>query len=146
MHEPGTEEKPRMPSVTVCLPIADRRTALDFYTAAFALRPEGEELGSDGIPEPLQFGLGGWTRLMLIPRGGFGWVAAPNAVAEAGTSEVVLDLGVADDDAVHATVSAATAAGARVVAAPEAKPWAYTATVADPDGHLWTITSAAPRP
>ena len=134
-----------MPSVTVCLPIADRRTALDFYSAAFGLQPVGE-LGSDGIPEPLQFELGGDIRLMLIPRVGFGWVAAPNDVAAAGTSEVVLDLGVADDAAVDATVARATAAGARLVAAPEAKPWAYTATVADPDAHLWTITSAAARP
>jgi len=134
-----------MPSVTVSLPIADRRTALDFYTAAFGFEAVGEH-GSDGIPEPLQFELGGGPRLMLIPRGGFGWVAAPNAVAEAGTSEVLLDLRVDDDAAVEAAVARATAAGARLVAGPEAKPWAYTATVADPDGHLWTITSAASRP
>ena len=131
-----------MPSVTVSLPIADRRTSLDFYTAAFGLEAVGE-LASDGIPEPLQFALGDRTHLMLIPRGGFGWVAAPNAVAEAGTSEVLLDFGVADDAAVDTTVARATAAGARLIAAPEAKPWGYAATVADPDGHLWTITSAA---
>ena len=134
-----------MPSVTVSLPIADRRTALDFYTAAFGLEPVGE-LGSDGIPEPLQFELGDGLRLMLIPRVGVGWVAAPNAVAEAGTSEVVLNLGVDDDAGVDATVARATAAGARLVAAPETKPWGYAATVADPDAHLWTITSAASRP
>jgi predicted lactoylglutathione lyase len=131
--------------VTVSLPIADRRTALDFYTAAFGFEAFGEP-GSDGIPEPLQFALGGDVHLMLIPRGGFGRVAAPNTVAEAGTSEVLLDLGVADDAAVDAAVARATAAGARVVAAPDAKPWGCAATVADPDGHLWTITSAAPRP
>ena len=78
---------------------------------------------------------------MLIPRGGFGWVAAPNEVAEAGTSEVLLELRVDDDAAVEAP-SPARPGRRSVVAAPEAKPWAYTATVADPDGHLWTITSA----
>ena len=58
-----------MPSVTVSLPIAERRTAHDFYVAAFGLEPVGE-IASDGLPEPLQFVLGGEARLMLIPRDG----------------------------------------------------------------------------
>ena len=33
----------------------------------------------------------------------------------------------------------ARAAGATVVAEPEQKPWGYTGTFADPDGHLWMV-------
>ena len=129
-----------MPSVTVSLPIDDRRTAHDFYVAAFGLEPVGE-LADDGLPEPLQFALGGDTRLMLIPRGGFGWVATPNAVAARGTSECLLSLDAAGDTEVDAIVERARAAGADVVVEPGRQPWgAYAATLADPDGHLWMIT------
>jgi predicted lactoylglutathione lyase len=129
-----------VPPLTFCLPIADRRTAHDFHVAAFGLEPVGE-LASDGLPEPLQFALGGDTRLMLIPRGGFGWVAEPNAVAERGTSECLLSIEAETDAEVDAIVARAQTAGADVVREPEHRPWGYTATIADPDGHLWTITT-----
>ena len=122
-----------MPSVTVSLPIAERRAAHDFYVTAFGLEPVGE-IASDGLPEPLQFVLGGEARLMLIPRTGFGWVSTPNAVAERGTSA---------DEEVDALVERARAAGADVLLEAGRQPWGgYAATVADPDGHLWMITSA----
>ena len=130
-----------MPSVTVSLPIDDRRTAHDFYVAAFGLEAVGE-IASDGLPEPLQFALGGGTSLMLIPRVGFGWVAKPNAVAERGTSECLLSLTAPTDAEVDALVERARAAGADVVVEPERRPWAYAATLADPDGHLWMISAA----
>ena len=118
-----------MPSVTVSLPIDDRRTAHDFYVAAFGLEPVGE-LASDGLPEPLQFALGGDTRLMLIPRRGFGWVSKPNTDADT-------------DAEVDALAERARAAGAEVVIEPGRQSWGgYAATVADPDGHLWMITAA----
>jgi uncharacterized glyoxalase superfamily protein PhnB len=130
-----------VPSVTVSLPIDDRRTAHDFYVAAFGLEAVGE-IASDGLPEPLQFVLGGGTTMMLIPRTGFGWVATPNAVAERGTSECLLSLDAPDDAAVDAMVERARAAGADVVVEPERQPWGrYAATLADPDGHLWMISA-----
>jgi len=131
-----------MPSVTLCLPTADRRTAHDFYVAAFGLEPVGE-LASDGLPEPLQFVLDGDARLMLIPRKGFGWVSTPNAVAERGTSECLLSVEAATDAEVDALAERARAAGAEVVVPAGRQSWGgYAATVADPDGHLWMITAA----
>jgi len=131
-----------VPSVTVSLPIDDRRIAHDFYVAAFGLEPVGE-IASDGLPEPLQFALGGDTRLMLIPRRGFGWVAKPNAVAERGTSECQLSVDAASDAEVDALAERARAAGAEVVVPAGRQSWGgYAATVADPDGHLWMITAA----
>jgi predicted lactoylglutathione lyase len=131
-----------MPSVTVCLPTDDRRTAHDFHVAAFGLEPVGE-IASDGLPEPLQFVLGGNAWLMLIPRTGFGWVAKPNGVAERGTSECLLSLDAGAEEDVDALVERARAAGADVVVEAGRQPWGgYAATVADPDGHLWMITSA----
>ena len=120
--------------LSISLPIADRRTSHDFY-AALGFAAFGE-IASDGLPEPLQFTLNGSTSLMLIPRGGFGWVVGENAVAEHGTSECLLSV---DSDDVDAFVARAREAGAAIVAEPEQKPWGYTATFADPDGHLWMV-------
>ncbi len=122
--------------LSISLPIADRRTSHDFY-AALGFEAFGE-LASDGLPEPLQFALGDGASLMLIPRGGFGWVIGDNAVAEPGTSECILSV----DGDVDAFVARARAAGATVVAEPEQKPWGYTGTFADPDGHLWMVVRA----
>ena len=75
---------------------------------------------------------------MLIPRGGFGWVAGENAVAGPGTSECILSV----DADVDAFVSQAGAAGAAIVAEPSQQPWGYSGTFADPDGHLWMVVRA----
>ena len=119
--------------LSLSLPIADRRTSHDFY-AALGFEAFGE-IASDGLPEPLQFAIGDGASLMLIPTGGFGWVIGDNAVAERGTSECILSV----DGDVDALFERARAAGATVVAEPEQKPWGYTATFADPDGHLWMV-------
>ena len=121
--------------IVISLPIADRATSHAFY-AALGLEAVGE-LADDGLPEPLQFRLSASTHLMLIPRGGFGWVIGGHAVAEPGTSECVLTLS-GDVDAI---VTTAREAGAQVVAEPEQRPWGYTGTFADPDGHLWMVSS-----
>ena len=120
--------------VTISLPIADRRTSHDFY-AALGFEPFGEP-ADDGLPEPLQFSQADGASLMLIPRGGFGWVIGDNAVAERGTSECILSVDGGDVDALFAR---AREAGAAIVAEPEQKPWGYTGTFADPDGHLWMV-------
>ena len=120
--------------LSISLPIADRRTSHDFY-GALGFEAFGE-IASDGLPEPLQFALNGSTSMMLIPTGGFGWVVGENAVAERGTSECLLSV---DSDDVDAFVARAREAGAAIVAEPGQKPWGYTATFADPDGHLWMV-------
>ena len=125
------------PRFVISLPIADRRVAHDFY-AALGLAAFGEP-ADDGLPEPLQFILGDTTRLMLVPRGGFGWVIGDNVVAEPGTSECVLGLS-GDVDAI---VAQARAAGAIVISEPARQPWGYAGTFADPDGHLWMVSAAA---
>jgi uncharacterized protein len=122
--------------VIIALPTADRVGAHKFYPKAFGFEAFGP-VADDGVPEPLQFRLGDHLVLMLIPTGGFGWTVN-RPVAERGTSEVALSITVDDvDEAFGRAVSA----GAEVVAEPEQKPWAYTAAVADPDGHVWLLTS-----
>lgn len=118
----------------IALPTADRVRAHEFYAKAFGFEAFGEP-ADDGVPEPLQFRLGDDLALMLIPTGGFGWTVG-RTVAEKGVSEVALSITVNDvDEAFGRAVSA----GAEVVAEPEQKPWAYTAAVADPDGHVWLL-------
>ena len=123
----------------VCLPIADRGTSYAFYGAGLGLTTPGER-AEDGIPEPLQVDVGG-LRVMLIPRGGFGWVVGGREVAEPGRPECLLSLAVDADAEVDAWVARAADAGAEIVAAPTARPWGYVGTFADPDGHLWQVTS-----
>jgi predicted lactoylglutathione lyase len=123
----------------ISLPTADRVRAHAFYRDGLGLEAVGE-LADDGVPEPLVVVVNDATRLMLIPTGGFGWVAG-GAVAEAGTSECLLGVTVGREDEVVDIVERARAAGATVTAEPESKPWGYAATFADPDGHLWTVTA-----
>ncbi|MDX2970822.1 VOC family protein [Kribbella solani] len=126
----------------ISLPIADRPRSYVFYQEALDLKPVGEELDEDGIPEPLQFALADGVNLMLIPTGGFGWVLGDQPAAPPGQSECILSLHVESTDAVDALVAKAVAAGAVQVTAPTRKPWAYLATFTDPDGHLWMVETA----
>jgi predicted lactoylglutathione lyase len=126
--------------VTVCLPIADRRTSFRFYRDGLAFEPVGE-VADDGVPEPLQFALNEGVRLMLIPTGGFGWVIGDRTVASRGISECVLDLPAETDGAVDAFLERAHRAGAEIVSGAGRQPWGYGGTFADPDGHLWMVTS-----
>ena len=127
--------------VTLALPIAERAAALAFYRDALGLEPFGEP-GSDGIPEPLQFAVNEGLNLMLVPTVGFGWVIGDREVAEPWACECLLSLDADDPAAVDALVERARAAGAEVVAEPVAKPWGYTGTFSDPDGHLWAVVAA----
>ena len=95
------------------------------------------------MPEPLQFRLGDGARLMLIPTGGFGWVLGDRPSAAAGTSECLLNLAVDGDDGVDDLVHRAVASGATLVYEPALQGWGYAGAFADPDGHVWMITSAA---
>lgn len=117
----------------IALPIADRRVSHAFYRDALDLEAFGDP-ADDGVPEPLQFRLAAGVSLMLIPKGGFGWVIGDaRTVASPGTSECVLTLPVPDVDAV---VARAVAAGASVVTPATRMPWGYAATITDPDGHV----------
>jgi predicted lactoylglutathione lyase len=134
---------PTLASVVISLPIADRPTSCAFYREAFGLEPVGEP-ADDGVPEPLQFDVDG-ARIMLVPSVGFGWVIGDHRVAEPGTNECVLSLTVGSGAAVDELIARAADAGATVVTPPGTKPWGYTGTVADPDGHLWMVACAGPR-
>lgn len=123
----------------ISLATADRRRSYAFYQEAFGFEPFGDELGDDGLPEPLRFVLADGVNLMLIPTGGFGWVLGDQPPAPEGTSECILSVHAESEAAVDAHAAKAVAAGAKLVTAPIRKPWAYLATFTDPDGHLWMV-------
>lgn len=126
--------------VTVLLPTADRRRALAFYRDGLGLIAFGEP-ADDGVPEPLQFDLGGGARLVLVPTGGFGWVLGDRPAAAEGHSECVITFRVGTESGVVEAVQRAVGAGAVVVTAPGPQPWGHQGSFTDPDGHLWVVTS-----
>ena len=102
-------------------------------------------LADDGVPEPLQLRLAPGVSLMLIPTGGFGWVAGEDRVARPGANECVLTVYAPDEDGVRERYRAALGAGGTSVYPPSQRDWgAFAAQVADPDGHLWMILLAPP--
>jgi uncharacterized protein len=131
----------RLAPLLVSLPTADRVRAHAFYRDALGLEAVGE-LADDGVPEPLLFVHNDDARLMLVPTGGFGWVVGDHEVAAPGTSECVLGISAASDAEVDEIVARAAEAGATLASEPAPQPWGYAAAFADPDGHVWTVTSA----
>ena len=129
-HDSGT--------IVVSLPVADRPRSSTFYRAFLDQLPPGDP-EEDGEPEPLQFLVNDGLRLMLIPRGGFGWVVGDAEVASPGTVEVLLSREAADESAVRRLAETAVAAGGTLQVAPSRQPWGYVAVVGDPDGHLWQL-------
>lgn len=124
---------------TICLATADRRRSLAFYRDGLGLAAFGP-LANDGVPEPLQLRLDLRTSLMLIPTGGFGWVAGEDRLAPAGATECVLCVYAPDEDAVRERYDKALGAGGTSVYEPAQQNWnAFAAQVSDPDGHLWMI-------
>jgi predicted lactoylglutathione lyase len=116
----------------------DRRRSFEFYQQVLGVDAVGEQ-ADDGVPEPLQFPLNDGVRLMLIPRGGFGWVVQPRTVAEEGHRECLVTVFADDDTGVDAFVRWAADAGGTIVSPPGAQAWAYKATFTDPDGRLWSV-------
>ncbi len=129
----------RYESVSVALPIAERRRAHDFYTQALGLEAFGPEAGGDGMPEPLMLRLNAGVALVLVPTVGFSWVIGGREVAAPGVSELLLRIEQASEDAVRALVAQAVEAGAEVVTEPGAQPWGFEGSFTDPDGHLWVV-------
>ena len=126
--------------VVLCLPTVDRRRACTFYQEALGLDAVGE-LAEDGVPEPLRLVVNAGLHLMLIPLGGFGWVLGERPAAPGGHSECILTLQRSAPSEVDELVARAVRAGAEVVTSPEEQSWGYTATFADPDGHLWMVSA-----
>lgn len=126
--------------VVVSLPIADRRTSLRFYREGLGLDPIGEP-AEDGVPEPLQFALNEGVRLMLVPTVGFGWVIGDQEVVQREHSECVFSVGTETEAGVDEVVKRAHQAGAEIVTEPGRQPWGYAGAFADPDGHIWMVTS-----
>ena len=128
--------------VIVSLPIADRRTSFAFYGDGLGFDAIGEAT-DDGVPEPLQFALNDGVRLMLIPTVGFGWVIGDREVAPRGQSECIFTIRAETEADVHQLVERAHEAGGEVVTQPGQQPWGYAGAFADPDGHVWMVTSEA---
>jgi uncharacterized protein len=126
--------------VIVSLPIADRRTSFAFYAEGLDFEAIGE-VADDGVPEPLQFALNDGVRLMLIPTVGFGWVIGDREVAGRGQSECMFSLHAETEADVDELVERAHQAGGEVVTQPGQQPWGYAGAFADPDGHVWMVTS-----
>ena len=129
-------------SPSVALPIDDRVRAMAFYRDAFGFELLGEP-AEDGVPEPLMFLIDRLTTLVLVPRGGFGWVLGEGREpAPTGTSECVMGMSVATEPEVDDLVERVRDAGGAVLAEPGHQPWGYTALCADPDGHVWQVLVA----
>ena len=123
--------------LVVSLPIADRQTSYAFYQRALGLEAIGEP-GDDGVPEPLQLVVNDGVRVMLVPRGGFGWVIGGAEVAT-GQHECLLAIALPSAADADALVEQAVAAGADLVTPPGQQPWGYAGAFADPDGHVWMV-------
>ena len=129
---------------TISLATTDRRRSLAFYRDGLGMEAFGP-LADDGVPEPLQLRLGSNVSLMLIPTGGFSWVAGEDRVAPPGASECVFSTYVADEDAVRTRYAAALASGGASIYEPAQQDWnAFAAQVEDPDGHVWMILVQPP--
>ena len=125
-------------TVVISLPIEDRARSHRFYRAVFDSVPIGE-LAGDGLPEPFQFEVNPGLRLMLVPRGGFGY----GRVAGPGETECILGVtGTSEADA-DDVIRRAVEAGGRVVVEPSPRDWGYTGSVSDPDAHVHTNMAAA---
>ena len=127
-------------SLSIALPVEDRPRSSAFYRAFLDREPPGEPQ-DDGEPEPLQFPLTASTILMLIPRGGFGWVSGDEKEFSQGSVEVLLSRVAADEDEVCSWTRTAASAGGRVIVEPARQQWGFTSVVADPDGHRWQIVT-----
>lgn len=125
-------------AIHVCLPIDDRKRAMDFYTTAFGLDPIGLP-ADDGVPEPLQLRLDARTMLMLIPTGGFGWVLGDRHLAASEVSECLLSVTLDSPGEVDRIAARVAEAGGRILTSPRQQEWGYTALCTDLDGHAWQL-------
>jgi uncharacterized protein len=135
--------------ITIALPTRDRPRSHVFLRDGLGLETPGEVAG-DGVPEPLRATLSESCEVMMIPTGGFKWVTgqlgdepmdAATLPAPEDPKQCLVTIELGSRDEVEARYATAAALG-RGVLAPEPAPWVdYRAIVADPDGHLWQLTS-----
>ena len=131
----------KLDRATVCLPIKNRQVSHAFYTA-LGFATVGDELGDDGLPEPLQFEISIGLRVMLIPTRGFGWVIGNRKRSPRNTHECQVLIGLATDAAVDKLMHRAQDAGARIVFEAGNQQWGYAGAFTDPDGHMWQVSRA----
>jgi predicted lactoylglutathione lyase len=134
---------------TIALPTRDRARSHVFLRDGLGLETPGEP-AEDGVPEPLRATLSDSCEVMMIPTGGFKWVTgqlgdepmdAATLPAPEGPKQCLVTIELGSRDEVEARYTTAIEMG-RGVLEPEAAPWGeYRALVADPDGHLWQLTS-----
>src|SRR4051812_20783281 len=104
----------KLQRATMCLPTKNRSASHAFYTA-LGFSTVGEELGDDGLPEPLQFEISAGLRIMLIPTRGFGWVLSGRDRASRGAHECLVVIGLPTSRAVDDLVHRAERAGGTIV-------------------------------
>jgi predicted lactoylglutathione lyase len=132
---------------TIALPTRDRARSHAFLRDGLGLDTPGEP-AEDGVPEPLRATLSDSCEVMMIPTGGFKWVTGQledepmdAATLPEGPKQCLVTIELDSREEVETRHAAAVEKG-RGVLAPEAAPWGeYRAVVADPDGHLWQLTS-----
>ena len=129
------------PAVTIALPIADRQRSYAFYHDGLGFTAPGGP-DKDGVPEPLRLTLGDRTRVMLIPKVGFGWVLSNRKRATPGRSECIISLALPTSADVDDLITRAAAAGAEIIRQPGEQSWGYDGAFADPDGHVWQVAVA----
>lgn len=134
---------------TIALPTRDRARSHAFLRDGLGLDTPGAP-AEDGIPEPLRATLSDSCEVMMIPTGGFKWVTgqlgdepmdASTLPAPESPKQCLVTIELGSREEVEARYAVAVEKG-RGVLEPEAAPWGeYRAVVADPDGHLWQLTS-----
>jgi predicted lactoylglutathione lyase len=139
-----TRRRLHMPEapIVIALPIADRQASFRFYGGGLGLETVGQP-AEDGVPEPLQLALNSGLRVMLVPTRGFGWLTGDRKVTASGQSECVISISAGTDAGVDEMLERAREAGAEVVIEPGRQSWGYAGAFADPDGHVWMVTSDA---
>ena len=131
----------KLDRATVCLPTKNRQASHAFY-AALGFATVGDELGDDGLPEPLQFEISTGLRVMLIPTRGFAWVIGNRKRSPRDSHECQVLIGLATDAAVDKLMHRAQDAGAEIVFEAGNQQWGYTGAFTDPDGHMWQVCRA----
>lgn len=130
------------PRTTIALPTADRRAAHAFLRDGLGLAIPGEP-ADDGVPEPLRAALGAGAEVMMVPTDGFAMVIE-RRVEQHGGGECLISLTLDSAAEVDALFAQAVGAGGTAAVAPASTPWGlYRALVADPDDHLWQLSSPA---
>lgn len=123
-------------ALTPYLAVDGAREAIAFYQEVFGAVPDGPlVVGDDGRVGHAELRLGG-ARMMLADEYPEIGVLGPN---RAGGASVMLNLYVADADAV---VAAAVEAGAELLRPVEAQPYGdRSGQIVDPWGHRWSINT-----